>query len=301
MVRELSPYVKLHVAVLLFGLTAIFGRLISLPELYLVWYRMGLTTLSFLFIPVVRREVLRWKISQIVRFMGIGCIVASHWVAFFGSVKYANVSVTLTCMATASFFTSLVEPLVVGSRYKWRDGLFGLLVVPGVYLMFRFTQGEAYTTGIFLGLGAALLASLFGSLNKRYIQNHHATAVSFVELGAGWLFLSVLVPFYGLNSEASFLPTGLDWLWLVILALLCTTLAYVYTMQALRKLTAFVVSLTINLEPVYGIALAFFLFQENEELPEGFFLGTLVILLSVFLYPISEILFQKRGKKMTAQ
>lgn len=294
MVRELPPYVKLHIAVLLFGLTAIFGRLIQLPELYLVWYRMGLTTCSFLLFPAVRREVVRWPWRQSARFMGIGCIVASHWVAFFGSVKYANVSVTLTCMATASFFTALMEPLIVGGRYRAREAIFGLFVIPGVYLMFRFTREDAYTTGIMLGLLAAFLAALFGSLNKRYIQQHHATAVSFLELGSGWIFLSVLAPWYAQSTSASFLPAPEDWIWLVVLAFLCTTLAYVYTMQALRHLSAFIVALTINLEPVYGIGLAFWLFDENERLPGGFFIGTALILLAVFIYPVSGKVFQKK-------
>jgi drug/metabolite transporter (DMT)-like permease len=289
----LSPYLKLHIAVLLFGFTAILGKLIDLPELYLVWYRMGLTTLSFLAMPRLRREVARWKPREVLRFMGIGWVVASHWVAFFGSVKYGNVSVTLTCMATASFFTSLIEPLVVGSRFRRLDLAMGLLVVPGVYLMFEFTREADFTLGIAWGLLAAMLAGLFGSLNKRYIGSRDATAVSFLELGSGWLFLSLIAPFYAQQSSASFLPVdGLDWLWLLVLALLCTTLAYVYTMEALRKLSAFLVSLTINLEPVYGIAMAFVLFDENERLPPGFFLGTLVILAAVFLHPLLSRRFQ---------
>jgi len=293
-------YLELHLAVLLFGFTAILGRLITLDEGALVWYRMGLTTLSLLLFPGVLRSVRRLSPAQMARLAGIGVIVALHWVTFFGSIKASSVSVTLSCMGTMALFTAFLEPLLLRRAFRPEEFLLGLLIVPGIFLIHRFSvQSE---TGIALGILSAGLAALFSILNKRAMEKHQALTITLAELGSGWLFLSLLLPLWLQSHEGrAWFPEPLDWLWLLLLALVCTTLAYVLALRALGQLSAFINSLTINLEPVYGILLAMVIFKEHEQLHPGFYAGTALVLLVVFLHPwLSGYLNRRRdGREAT--
>lgn len=282
-------YAELHLAVFLFGFTAILGDLISLPALSLVWWRVFFTSLSFVFIIPVVRLFRTTPPRTLLKFMGIGLIVAAHWVCFFGSVKLANPSITLVCMATTSFFTALVEPIFSKKKVKTYEIVLGLLIVPGMILIVNGAEA-GMLPGIVMGLVAALLAAFFATLNKLLVGTLDEKSVSFLELGSAWLFMCLILPVYflisGENDGVSFWPHGLDWLYLIVLALLCTTLAYVLALRSLRHLTAFASNLTVNLEPVYGIILAYFLLDDKQELDPRFYLGTLVILLAVFSYPV---------------
>ncbi len=290
-----SAYGELHLAVMLFGFTAVLGRLISLEESVLVWYRMGLTTVSLLFFPGLVRKFLEIPAPEKLKLAGIGVLVALHWVSFFGSIKASTVSVALSCMGTMTLFTALLEPLVLRKPFRAEELLLGVFIIPGIYLIHRFT-GQ-YGLGIALGVLSAALASLFSTLNKRAISRHEALPITLTELGSGWLFLSALLPFW-INSHPGIvlLPEPLDWLWLGLLALACTTLAYVLALRALGVLSAFISSLTINLEPVYGILLAMVVFQEHRELSPGFYLGTAMILMAVFFHPWLAGFFEKRRR-----
>lgn len=289
---RLASYLQLHVAVLLFGFTAILGRLIELQEIIIVGYRLLFTCLSLLFVPQIWRSLKVMTLSRYFQLIGIGIIVSLHWVMFYGAVKYSNVSVTLSCMATASFFTALVEPVITKRKIRLYELALGLLVIPGIYLIFYFSS--FYLTGIVMGLTAALLASIFASFNKKMVAKQDALSMTFVELGGGLVFLILVIPGYLKFFPASSLTPNLtDLIYLLILAILCTTFAYVLSIHALKQLSAFSNSLTINLEPVYGIFLAFLLFQENQEMDNRFYLGTLLILVAVFLNPIIEYYFKK--------
>jgi drug/metabolite transporter (DMT)-like permease len=287
-----KAYTQLHIAVFLFGFTAILGKLISLTELSLVWWRMLITTLSFLFIKGVWKafkevpKAVRWKL------LGIGIIVAVHWVCFFGGIKYSNVSICLVCMATSSFFTAIFEPLFFKKKMKLYEVLLGAMVIPGMYLVVQSTQWDM-RIGIALALVSALLAVVFSILNKKMVEEVDTKVMTFIELGGGWLFLTMILPFYLGFTGAEIIPVGWDWLYLVVLALLCTTLAYVLSLNALRYVSAFTSNLAVNLEPVYGILMAWFLFQENKEVGEYFYIGVIIVLLSVFSYPIIKKRFEK--------
>lgn len=278
-------YLELHLAVLLFGFTAILGDLIQLSAMNMVWWRMLLASISL--VVVIRLRGL-WQTMPgdlIRRFMGIGVIVALHWICFFGSIKLANASIGVICMATTTFFTSLLEPLFLKIRVSAWEILLGLMVVPGMALVVG-TVGTEMWLGILVGLLSAFLAALFAVLNKVMIEKAHPLNITLLELGAGWIFISCLVPFFhDWSGEAPFLPGFSDWIYLVILAFVCTTLAYVLALRSLRHLSAFASNLTINLEPVYGIALAWFILNENQELQPGFYYGVLLILVAVFSYP----------------
>jgi len=288
-------YVELHIAVFLFGFTAILGDLIQLTALVIVWWRVLLTSLSLLiFIRVFKlfRELPRQLLLQ---YAGIGVLVGIHWLTFYGAIKLSNASITLICMATTSFFTAILEPIILRQPVKWFEIGLGLLIIPGMILVVNGTD-FSMLPGIGVGLLSALLASIFAILNKKLVDRSDTFSITFLELGSAWLFLSLLLPFYfWYQPELVILPARLlDWGYIFTLALLCTTLAYVLALRSLRHLSAFASNLTVNLEPVYGILLAWVLLSENEELAPDFYWGGVIILLAVFSYPLIKRIMKKR-------
>ena len=287
-------YIELHIAVFLFGFTAILGDLIQLSALVIVWWRVLITSISLLFlIDAVKllREMPRKLIWQ---YMGIGTIVALHWLCFYGAIKYSNASITLVCMATTTFFTAFLEPLFLRKPVQVYQILLGILIIPGMVLIVN-SIDFSMMMGVWVGLASAFLAALFATLNKVLIEKSEPMQITFLELGSSWIFLSFFLPFYLLNNaEAIFWPSLMDWGYLIVLALGCTTLAYVLSLRSLKHLSAFASNLTVNLEPVYGIALAWILLQENKELSPNFYWGVLIILLTVFSYPLLKKRFEKQ-------
>jgi len=277
-----KAFIQLHIAVLLAGLTGVLGKIITLNEGLLVWYRLLLTAVALWMIYLVRRPSSSIAARDIARIFGIGAIAAMHWVAFYGSIKYSNVSVGLLCFSAVGFFTALIEPLVLRHRVDYVELLLGLMVIAGIFLIFQ--VDPSYKTGIIIGLVSSLLGSLFPVLNKRILQRVPAGTVTLYELTGGFLFLSVLLPFYLKLAPASkLLPDWKDWIGLLVLSLACTVLAFNLSMNALKKLSAFTVNLSYNLEPVYGIILAFILFREDKYMHGGFYTGFALIILSIGL------------------
>ena len=290
-------FIQLHIAVLLAGLTGVLGKLISLNEGLLVWWRL-LLAVPLLWVLALSRKpgrrrrqsgaggpaggTLRIDRRDVWRIIGIGGIAALHWVAFYGSIKYSNVSVGLLCFSAIGFFTALIEPLVLGHRIDFVELLLGLLVIVGIFFIFQ--VDPHFKTGIFIGLLSALLGSLFPVLNKRILQRVSAVNVTLYELSGGFLVLSVLLPFYlHVFPAPSLVPGWADLGWLLILSWLCTVLAFNLSMSALQRISAFTVNLSYNLEPVYGILLAFLIFREDKNLNAGFYIGFCLILLSIVL------------------
>lgn len=292
MKAESKAYIGLHIAIFLWGFTAILGKLISFGEMLLVWHRLWITCLSFLLIPGLFRALKRIPPGRILVFAGIGILVALHWVFFYGSIKYSNASLALSALATSSLFTSVLEPLVMRTRIKLSDVFLGLLVILGIALIF--SVSEVYTKGLLWGIVAAFLAAAFSILNKKYLADYEGKAVSFVELGAGFLFLSILLPFTvdGLGS-GTMMPGTRDFVLLVLLAVGCTTMPYILSLNALRYISAFKSNLAINLEPVYGILMAVAFLGESKDLSGKFYAGTLLILVAVFLKPILRYTVKK--------
>jgi drug/metabolite transporter (DMT)-like permease len=277
-----KAFIQLHIAVLLAGLTGILGKLISLNEGLLVWYRLLLTAPSLWILAFLRRQSVRIDRRDVWRIFGIGGIAALHWVAFYGSIKYSNVSVGLLCFSAIGFFTALIEPLVLRHRLDVIELLLGLLVIAGIFFIFQ--VDPHYKIGIGIGLLSALLGSLFPVLNKQILQRVASETVTLYELSGGFLVLTLLMPGYLYFFPApSLLPSWADWGWLLVLAWACTVLAFNLSMSALQKISAFTVNLSYNLEPVYGILLAFILFREDKYLNRGFYLGFFLILLSIVL------------------
>lgn len=295
-----KAYLQLHLAVFLFGFTAILGKLITLEQTALVWNRLWIAVLGLIFIPRVFRGILSIKKSNLLIFSGIGVLVALHWLTFYGSIKVGNsASVTLACLATSSLFTSILEPLITKSKFQWVELLLGLLVIVGIY--FLSGVGEAYYLAIVIGIISAFLAALFSTLNKKYITGQNSLSVSTIELAAGFIFISVCYPILQhLFPQPQWFPTGNDWWWLIVLGLLCTSLAFALSLEALKEISAFISNLSINLEPVYGILLAIWILNEDTQLNFDFYLGTAIILVAVLLHPIITKV-QKRRLKLPAE
>ncbi len=288
-----KAYLELHIAVFLFGFTAILGDLISLSATVLVWWRVLITCISLFFLLRFGRKMTKLSPKKTAILFGIGIIVALHWITFFGAIKYSNASIALIALATASFFTAFMEPLMLKKPFSIMELGLGLMVIPGMALVVDSIDLSMHT-GIYLGLISSILAVIFSILNKKYINDADPMTITFIELGSAWLFISLCLPFiFGFSESAIlFWPTGMDFLYLLILALACTTFAYILSLRALKHLTAFATNLTINLEPVYGIILAWLILQENEELNPGFYLGCGLIVMAVFTYPFLKKRFK---------
>ena len=295
-----KAYLELHFTVFLYGFTGILGKLISLNELPLVWWRMFLTAASFLiFLPMISKSIKKVNDIKLVSHLSfIGVLVALHWICFFGSIKYSNVSIALICFSTTTFFTAILEPIILKTKFDKSDIGLGLLIIPGMYLIVNGVKIE-YLTGVVLGVLGALLATIFSILNKRIVHKMDSISITAIEMSSGWLILSLVMPVYFYYSaEANFLPQGWqDMAYLLILALVCTTLAFVLSMRVMKHLSAFVVNLTISLEPIYAIIMAFIIFNENKELSENFYWGALVILTAVFGHPVLNKIKKRQNAK----
>ena len=272
----------MHIAVFLAGFTAILGKLITLNEGLLVWFRLLITvsTLGIMLYYQKRIKAIPW--GDMLKIFGVGVIVALHWVTFYGSVKYGNVSVALVCFSATGFFTAFFEPMILRRKLSVIEIGLGMMAIAGIYIIFDFHP--QYKLGIIFGILSAMGSALFPIFNKRLLVVYEPKTLTLYELGGGLLALTVLVPLYLLKFPASYyVPTATDWLWLFVLAWLCTVLSFDLQLNALKKVSAFTANLTYNLEPVYGIILAFIFFKENENLHREFYFGVLLILLAVVL------------------
>jgi drug/metabolite transporter (DMT)-like permease len=275
-----SALIKLHLAVFLWGFTGVLGRLIQLNEGLLVWYRLLITIVSLFLIFTIKKsfEKINWPI--ILRLMSIGALIAIHWVFFYGSIKYANVSISLICLSTISFFTAFLEPIIVKQKMSIIELLLSLIAVAGVALVFHFDN--KYRIGILLGLVSSFFSALFSTFNKRYVSVASSQSIMFYELIGGFVFLSLLLPIYfKYLPTKQLLPTFNDVIWLLLLSWICTVIAMDLSLQALKKVSAFTQNLTLNLEPIYGIFLAFVIYNEQKELSPTFYYGFALIGLSV--------------------
>lgn len=287
--------IQLHVAVFLAGFTAILGKLIMLNEGLLVWFRLLITVIILGTILFFKKQLISIPFKDMLKITGTGTIVALHWVTFYGSVKYANISVALVCFSASGFFTAFFEPLLTKVRISYIELGLGLIAIAGIYIIFDFHP--QYTLGIIFGMVSAIGSAIFPIFNKKLLLTYSPKILTLYELGGGLLALTLIVPFYLMLFPASYyLPTTYDWLLLVVLAWLCTVISFELQLSALKKVSAFTASLTYNLEPVYGIILAFIFFRENENLKPAFYLGVALILLAVVL----QMLRIRRQYRQTA-
>ncbi len=276
---KLRSYFLLHLIVFIWGFTAILGKLISIDALPLVWYRMGIA--SLLILAYVRFRGISLKVSRktLIILVIAGITIASHWVTFFMAIKVSNVSIALATMSTGALFTALLEPVWYGRRFIPYELLFGVLVILGLLLIYN--VNTQYGFGIVLALISAFLGAVFTLINGQLIKVHKPASISFYELSVGGIFLSLILGFQGEFDSAFFSMPAMDWVYLMILASVCTAFAFIASVKVMRYVSPYTVMLTINMEPVYGILLAFFIFGESEKMNVLFYLGALVIIATV--------------------
>lgn len=285
MKTDTKAWLQMHFCVLLWGFTAILGKLITLGAMALVVWRMALVAAALLLVPRVWRGLRALPARLWGIYSGIGLLVALHWLTFYGAIKLANASVAVTCIALATVFVPMVEPWITGRRFAPRELLLGVAVVPGVAMVVGGVPDDMHL-GIVVGTISALLVAFFGALNKRFVHEADPLTVTGVELGVGGLALALLTPVLPWFGTPWVLPAGMDAVWLLVLALACTLLPFALSLVALRHLSAFSAQLAVNLEPVYAILLAIVLLGEQHELGGLFYLGVVVILAGVFLHPL---------------
>jgi drug/metabolite transporter (DMT)-like permease len=277
-------WLQIHFCVVLWGFTAILGKLITLQALPLVWWRMTLVAGMVLVVKEFWRGIGRLSPRLVATFAGIGVIVSLHWLSFYGSIKLSNASVAATCIAFAPVLISFVEPVVTSRRFNPRELVVGLAVIPGVALVVGGTPA-GMRPGIAMGALSALLVAVFASLNKRFIEHGDALAVTGIEMGAGAIFLTLIGPLLPPMEGMFELPGRRDAILLLVLALGCTLLPFALALVAQRHLTAFATTLAVNMEPVYAILLAIVLLGEQRELDASFYAGGGLILATVFAQP----------------
>jgi drug/metabolite transporter (DMT)-like permease len=279
-----KAFLQLHIAVFLAGFTGVLGRLITLNEGMIVWYRLLITAFTMWVLYSLRKKMQRLALPDLMQVAGVGFIAAMHWITFYAAIKYANISVALVCFSALGFFTALFEPLLLRKRVNMIELLLGIMTIGGIALIFHFDA--EYKTGIILGIISAMLGALFPIYNRMFLQRgiNVETMLAWEQTG-GFLLLSGILPFYLQHFPVDrFWPDTGNLMWLLVLSLLCSVVAFQFSSNALKKLSAFTVNLTYNLEPVYGILLAFVIYKENKLLSKWFFIGFGVICIALIIH-----------------
>ena len=276
-----KSYLHLHLIVFIWGFTAILGALITLEAMPLVWFRM-LYAVFFILIYIKWKKIpIKVPKKVILKFLVAGLIIALHWFTFFRAIKVSNVSITLACLSTGAFFTSIIEPIFFKKKMVWYEIFFGLIVVFGLTIIFN-VEGK-YVEGIALALTSAFLSASFAVINSKFVQQYDATVISFYELSGGVLFFSVFLLFVG-SFNADFFKLSLeDFIYLMILSSVCTAYAFIASTAVMKFLSPYTVMLTINLEPIYGIILAVVWFKDKEQMSPEFYIGAVIILITVII------------------
>ena len=286
----------LHLVVFIFGFTGILGRLIETSSDILVWWRMIIASITIAIFVYATGKIKKNLSVNALAYSIVGLIIAAHWITFFEAIKQSNVSVTLACLSASSLFTAILEPIFFKRRVDKFELFFGLLVVSGLLLIFSFET--EYKLGITLALTSAFLASFFTTINGKLIQKDNPYRISLVEMMAGALGITLWLFVQGKINISLFQLPPMDWFWIVILGTIATAFAFVVSVKVMEEISPFTVSLTINLEPVYGIILAFFIFGSSEKMTWGFYAGTVLILVALYLNALHRKGTLRRRKQL---
>ena len=278
---KLLNYFHLHFIVFIWGFTAVLGDLITIEAVPLVWHRMLLGSLFVLIYIIYNKGMLKVSLRSLIKFAFVGLLIALHWLAFFSAVKVSNVSITLAMMSTGAFFASFLEPIFFKRKIIAYEVIFGLIVIIGLYIIFK-VESE-YLSGILLALLASFLGTLFSIFNGMMVKSHNATVISFYELLFGVVFITIYILSTDGFDNAFFNLSGSDWTYLIILASICTAYAFIASVHVMKWISPYTVMLTTNMEPVYGILLALLILGEKEYMSPTFYLGAIIILITVVL------------------
>lgn len=281
-------FLRLHFIVILFGFTGILGKLITIPAVEMVFYRTLFAAAGMALFLLLTGRSFRVSRGDLTTLLFTGVIVGFHWLTFFLSGRIANVSVSLVGFATASFWTALLEPMFNRTRHNWFEVLLGLLVIGGLLIIFGSDFG--YSAGLWVGILSGLTCAIFALINARLVKRVDPYAITFYEMISATAFIVLFFPLYqsqwaeGHQLRLSLTPS--DWLWILVLAWLCTVYAYSAAVELFKRISVFLFQLTLNLEPVYGILMALLVFGEAERMSSNFYLGAFVIFCAVLIYPL---------------
>jgi len=297
-----TDYLKLHFIVFLWGFTAILGKLISIPTVEMIFYRAILAALGLGVVILVRKDSFKISIPDAAKLLGIGAIVAVHWLAFFGAARVSNVAVSLIGFATNSLWAAVLEPWMNRTRIKKFEVLLGLVVLVGLYVITSINF--EYKLGLSLGILAGFTSALFSVFNSRMVRRIPSFTISFYEMIGIFVSLALFMPGYALtwapNHELHLLPSATDWVYIAILAIACSVYAYSVAVELMKKISVFVIQLALNLEPVYGIIMALILFPAEEKMGANFYIGAAIILAAVASYPMMKRRFDRATTPGTA-
>jgi drug/metabolite transporter (DMT)-like permease len=278
---KFKNYLLLHLIVFIWGFTAILGALITIDAIPLVWYRMLLAVLFIAIYFLWKKKSFKVDRAGLLKFFFTGVVIALHWVFFFKAIKVSNVSVALVTMSTGAFFTALIEPVFFKRKINALEMFLGLLVIAGLYIIFNFES--QYKLGIIYALIASFLGALFAVLNGLFIKKYTADIISFYQLFFGVVFITIYLLFTNSFSVSFFQIPASDWMYLIVLSSICTAYAFIASVQVMKYLSPYTVMLTINLEPIYAIVLALFIFGDKEQMSSTFYLGAFIVLFVVLL------------------
>jgi drug/metabolite transporter (DMT)-like permease len=283
-----KDYIKLHFIVFLWGFTAILGLLITIPPVEIVFYRTLIAAVAlFVFLSVVKQPLILPRRAFLIIFF-TGTLIAAHWILFFLSARISTASVCLAGMATCTLWTSFFEPIVNRRSIKFFEVGLGFIIIGGLYVIFSFEFDHAI--GLLLAVLSAMLAAIFSVINGRLTHSYDPYVITMYEMAGACLSIIIFFPFYiqfFIEGKAlQLIATGEDWIYLSILALICTVYAFSVSVEIMKRISAYAVNLTVNLEPVYGIILALIFFGDKEKMNPQFYLGTAIILVAVLSYPI---------------
>jgi drug/metabolite transporter (DMT)-like permease len=295
---SVKDYLMLHFIVAIWSITAILGVLISIASVELVFYRTLIASAMLGLIFLWKKTSIRVSKSELVKIIGTGFLISIHWILFFWAARISTASVCLAGMATTSLWTAFLEPMINKKKIKGFEVFLGLLVISGIYVIFRFEWG--YWLGLSMAIGSALMGALFSVINGRLTKRHDPYVLTFYEMFGACFFAFIMLPVYAYffaENGLQLIPAPMDWLWLLILSGICTVYAFSVSVELMRRITAFAVNLTVNLEPVYGIILAVLILGEKEKMTAGFYYGTLIILISVLIYPVYNFIIKRKMAK----
>jgi drug/metabolite transporter (DMT)-like permease len=275
-----KAFLQMHAAVFLWGFTGVLGKAILLDSIWLVWYRMLITVFSLWVLYYFMKKIRKVSLTSALVIGSIGFILVLHWICFYASIKYANVTIALTCLSTTALLSSLLEPLVLRKSFDAFEIVLGLFAIAGIVIIYN--THVQFSVGIVIGLLSAILTVLASVLNKKIVDKYEPEQITLYQLTGGFISLSVLLPaVYFFSPSTQVIPSATDWLWLVVLSWVCTIFTFFLYIRSLKRLSAFTMNLTLTLEPVYGIILAFIIYKENKLLSSWFYLGFALIAFAV--------------------
>lgn len=290
-----KSYLLLHLAVILGGFTGVFGKLISLNEGLLVWYRVLFSAIILFIITLVFKIKSQTTTKQKINIATAGLLITAHWVFFYGSIKYSNISIGVVCFCLTSCFTAILKPLINRVRFRFSEIGISLLTIAGISLIFHFDA--SYRRGIILGVISAALNAMYTIYNEKLVKKYDSISMNFYQMIGGFIGLSIALPFY-LHQFPSdhFLPDLSDTIYLILLASFCTVGLYTMVIYVLKTIPAFTVNLSFNLEPLYSIIIAFLFFDEGSKVGNSFYWGLLLVVTSVVLQTAISIKQRKTNK-----